>query len=191
MLRLFSNLAYSFYNAAVLDLNNSRRTIKLIRVYTVKNKELFEADVRSKEEMDNIVHNVKRAWVDCSDLDETETNIVSNLLGVEATTLDGIENGKIRPHYAKCFDEMCPYYTWISTPVVEFTEELKLYPLSIILKERFLVTLRSKHSEGLIESTLRTFQALPPADRKPTVILSKLVHEIIDENSGAMGFIRA
>ena len=162
----------------------------MIRVYTVKNKELFETDVRSKKEMDDIVGKVKRAWVDCSDLDETETNIVSNLLGVEATTLDGIENGKIRPHYAKCFDEMCPYYTWISTPVVEFTDELKLHPLSIILKQRFLVTMRSKHSEGLIESTLRTFQALPPADRKPTVILSKLVHEIIDENAGAMVSIR-
>ena len=162
----------------------------MIRVYTVKNKELFETDVRSKKEMDDIVGKVKRAWVDCSDLDETETNIVSDLLGVEATTLDGIENGKIRPHYAKCFDETCPYYTWISTPVVEFTNKLKLHPLSIILKERFLVTLRSKYSERLIESTLRTFKALPPAKRKPTVILSKLIHEIIDENSGAMVSIR-
>src|SRR4030067_2393782 len=164
--------------------------IQVIRVYTVKNKELFETDVRSKKEMDDIVGKVKRAWVDCSDLDETETNIVSNLLRVEATTLDEIEDGKIRPHYAKCFDKTCPFYTWISTPVVEFTDELKLHPLSIILKERFLVTLRSNYSERLIESTLRTFQALPPADRKPTVILSKLVHEIIDENSGAMVSIR-
>ena len=164
--------------------------IQLIRIYTVKNKELFETDVRSKKEMDNIVGKVKRAWVDCPDLDEKETKILSDLLGVEATTLDGIENGNVRPHYAKCFDEMCPYYTWISTPVVEFTDELKLHPMSIILKERFLVTLRSKHSERLIESTLRTFKALPPEKRKPTVILSKLVHEIIDENSSAMVSIR-
>ncbi len=162
----------------------------MIRVYTVKNKELFETDVRSKKEMDNIVAKFKRAWVDCSDLDEEETRIVSDLLGVEANTLHGIENGKIRPHYAKCFDEMCPYYTWISTPVVEFTNKLKLYPMSIILKERFLVTLRSKYSERLIESTLRTFNSLPRGQRKPTVILSKLIHEIIDENSGAMVAIR-
>jgi len=162
----------------------------LIRVYTVKNKELFETDVRSKKEMDNIVAKVKRAWVDCSDLDEKELGIVSDLLGVEATTLNGIENGRIRPHYAKCFDKTCPYYTWISTPVVEFTDELKLHPLSMILKERFLVTLRSKYSERLIESTLRTFNSLPPDGRKPTVILSKLIHEIVDENSGAMVSIR-
>jgi Mg2+ and Co2+ transporter CorA len=162
----------------------------VIRVYTVKNKELFETDVHSKKEMDNIVAKVKRAWVDCSELDEKEISIVSDLLGVEATTLDGIENGKIRPHYAKCFDETCPYYTWISTPVVEFTNELKLHPMSIILKERFLVTLRSKYSERLIESTLRTFKALPPGQRKPTVILCKLIHEIIDENSGALVSIR-
>ena len=162
----------------------------MIHVYTVKNKELFKTDVRSKRELDNIVAEAKRAWVDCSDMDEKERRLVSDLLGVEATTLDGIENGKTRPHYAKCFDETCLYYTWISTPVVEFTDELKLHPLSIILKKRFLVTLRSKHSEKLVESTLRTFEALPPADRKPTVILSKLVHEIIDENSGAMMSIR-
>jgi len=162
----------------------------VIRVYTVKNKELLETEVASKKEMDNIVAKVKRAWVDCSDLDKKETKIVSDLLGVEATTLHGIENGNIRPHYSKCFDEMCPYYTWISTPVVEFTDELNLHPLSIILKERFLVTLRSKYSERLIESTLRTFNSLPPAERKPTVILSKLIHEIIDENSGAMVSIR-
>jgi len=53
----------------------------VIRVYTVKNKELFETEVASKKEMDNIVAKVKRAWVDCSDLDEKETRIVSDLLG--------------------------------------------------------------------------------------------------------------
>src|SRR3972149_2414363 len=112
-----------------------RRTSQLIHVYTVKNKELFKTDVRSKRELDNIVAEAKRAWGDCSAMDE---------------------NGKIRPHYAKCFEETCPFYTWISTPVIEFTDELTLHPLSIILKKRFLVTMRSKPSERLIESTLRT-----------------------------------
>ena len=162
----------------------------MIRVYTVKNKELFENEVCSKKEMDNIIAKVKRAWVDCSDIDGKERKIVSDLLGVEAKTLNGIENGKIRPHYQKCFDEMCPYYTGISTPVVEFTNKLELHPMSIILKERFLVTLRSKYSKRLIESTLRTFKGLSPGQRKPTVILCKLIHEIIDENSGAMVSIR-
>jgi Mg2+ and Co2+ transporter CorA len=62
--------------------------------------------------------------------------------------------------------------------------------MSIILKERFLVTLRSKYSERIVESTLRTFKAIAPQQRKPTVILCKLIHEIIDENSGAMVSIR-
>ena len=162
----------------------------MIHVYTVKNKELFKNEVRSKKEMDIIVTKIKRAWVDCSDLDENETKIVADLLGVETKTLNGIENGKIRPHYEKCFDETCPFYTWISTPVVEFTNKLELHPMSIILKERFLVTLRSKYSERIVESTLRTFKAIAPQQRKPTVILCKLIHEIIDENSGAMVSIR-
>jgi Mg2+ and Co2+ transporter CorA len=159
-------------------------------VYTVKDKELFVTDVSSQNEMNDLIGKVKRAWVDCCDLDDKETMIMSGLLGVEATTLDGIENGKVRPSYAKCRDEECPYYTWLSTPVVEFADELKLHPLSIILKERFLITLRSGYSSRLIESTLRTFRALPPEERKPSVTLGKLLSEIIDENSRAMVSIR-
>ena len=162
----------------------------MIRVYTVKDKMLFENEVSSKREMNKIIDKVKRAWVDCSDLDESETKIVADLLGVETKTLNGIENGKIRPHYQKCLDETCPFYTWISTPVVEFTDKLELHPMSIILKERFLVTLRSKYSERLIESTIRTFKAMSPEQKKPTIILCKLIHEIIDENSSAMVSIR-
>ena len=156
----------------------------------MKEKELFVTDVSSQNELNDLVGKVKRAWVDCCDLDDKETMIMSGLLGVEATTLDGIENGKVRPSYAKCRDEECPYYTWISTPVVEFAGELKLHPLSIILKERFLITLRSGYSSRLIESTIRTFRALPPEERKPSVTLSKLLAEIIDENSRAMVSIR-
>ena len=162
----------------------------MIKVFTVKNKELFEKHIHSKREIDDIVGDIKRAWVDCSDIDEEETRIISELLGVAASTLDGIEDGIIRPNYAKCLDETCPYYTWISTPVVEFKDDLTLHPLSIILKERFLITMRTKYSDKLIESTLRFFKVLAPAERKPTVILSKLVGEIIAENSGAMVSIR-
>lgn len=162
----------------------------MIRVYTVKNKELVESEVRSKKEIDKIVAKVKRAWVDCSDLNDNETKVVADLLQVEVKAINGIENGKIRPHYEKCLEEICPFYTWISTPVIEFTEKLILHPMSIILKERLLVTLRSHFSNRLIESTLRTFKAMTPEQRKPTVILCKLVHEIINENSGTMVSIR-
>lgn len=162
----------------------------MIRVYTVVKKELFETEVSSQKEIDDIVGKVKRAWVDCWDLNKEEMQIVSGLLGVDATTLDGIENGKVRPSYEKCLDEECPFYTWISTPVVEFNGELKFNPLSIILRERFLITLRNSYSSWLIESALRTFKAIEPSERKPSVILSKLLHKIINENSEAMVSIR-
>ncbi len=162
----------------------------MINVYTVSKKELFESSISSQKELERITRRVKRAWVDCWDLNEEEMQIVSGLLGVDATTLDGIENGKVRPSYEKCLDEECPFYTWISTPVVEFNGELKLHPLSIILRERFLVTLRTDYSSWLIESAIRTFKSLDPKERKPSVILSKLLHRIIDENSQAMVAIR-
>jgi len=162
----------------------------LIRVYTVKEHELYANDVGSQKELNDVIGGIERAWVDCYDLNDKETKILSGLLGVEATTLDGIENGKVRPSYAKCRDEECPYYTWISTPVVEFTGELKLHPFSAIMKERFLITLRSGYSSRIIESAIRRFKILRPEERKPSVTLVGLLAEIIDENSLAMVSIR-
>jgi len=156
----------------------------------VAKKELRTAHISSQNELDDLTSKVKRAWIDCWDMDENETRIMSSLLEVEATTVDGIENGRVRPSYAKCLDEECLYYTWFSTPVVEFSDELRLHPMSVILKERFLITLRSRYSSRLIESALRTFNALPNEERKPSVILTKLVHLIIDENSKAIVSIR-
>jgi Mg2+ and Co2+ transporter CorA len=162
----------------------------LIRVYSVKEKELVIDDVKSQKEMNAVAEKVERAWVDCWDCNDDETMVISKLLGVEATTLNGIENGKVRPGYAKCRDEECPYYTWISTPVVEFAGELKLHPLSIIIKERFVITLRSGYSTRIIDAALRRFKTLRLEERKPSVTLVGLLAEIIDENSLAMVSIR-
>jgi len=162
----------------------------LIRVYSVKEKELVMNDVKSQEELNAIAEKVERAWVDCWDCDDDETMIISKLIGVEATTLDGIENGKVRPSYAKCRDEECPYYTWISTPVVEFAGKLKLHPLSIILKERFLITLRTGYSSRIIDSAIRRFKILREEERKSSVTLAGLLAEIIDDYSTPMLSIR-
>ena len=164
--------------------------LRLIRVYTVKENELYVNDVKSQQELNAVVGKVERAWVDCWDCNDDETMIISKLLGVEATTLDGIENGKVRPSYAKCRDEECPYYTWISTPVVEFAGELKLHPLSIILRERFLITLRTGYSSRILDSAIRRFKILRREERKPGVTLVGLLAEIIDENALAMVSIR-
>ena len=162
----------------------------MIRVYSVKENELVVNDLKSQQELNALAGKVERAWVDCWDCNDDETMIISKLIGVEAATLDGIENGKVRPSYAKCRDEECPYYTWISTPVVEFAGELKLHPLSIILRERFLITLRTGYSSRIIDSAIRRFKILRREERKPSVTLVGLLAEIIDENSLAMMPIR-
>ena len=162
----------------------------MIRVYSIKENELVVNDLKSQQELNALAGKVERAWVECWDCDDDETNIVSKLIGVEATILDGIENGKVHPSYAKCRDEECPYYTWISTPVVEFAGELKLHPLSIILRERFLITLRTGYSSRILDSAIRRFKILRREERKPGVTLVGLLAEIIDENSLAMVPIR-
>jgi Mg2+ and Co2+ transporter CorA len=162
----------------------------LIRIYTVKENELYINDVSSQKELDDVVGGVERSWVDCCELDEIETKIVSKLLEIEAATFDAINEGRIHPSYAECRDEECPYYTWISTPIVEFTNELKLHPLSLIMKEHFLVTLRNRHSTKAIESALRIYKVLRPEERKPSVVLAKIFAEIVDENSRAIVPVR-
>jgi Mg2+ and Co2+ transporter CorA len=162
----------------------------LIRVYTVKENELYVNDVCSQKELDAVIGGVERSWVDCCELDDKETKIVSKLLGVEAATFEAIKEGMIHPSYAECRDEECPYYTWISTPVVEFTNELKLHPLSLILKEHFLITLRNRYSTRLIESALRIYKVLQPEERKPSVVLAKIFSEIVGENSRAIVPVR-
>jgi Mg2+ and Co2+ transporter CorA len=162
----------------------------LIRVYTVKENELYVNDVSSEKELDDVMGGVERSWVDCCELNDEETRIVSKLLEVEAATFDAIKSGMIHPSYAECRDEECPYYTWISTPVVEFKDDLKLHPLSLILKERFLITLRNRHSTRLIESALQIYKVLRPEERKASVVLAKIFSEIVDENSRAIVPVR-
>jgi Mg2+ and Co2+ transporter CorA len=162
----------------------------MIRVYTVVKKELFIQDIKFQKEVDLITRRFNRAWFDCWDLDDWEVKIVSRILGIEPSSLEKVKEGVINPKYSKCFDEECLFYTNISTPVVEFNGILRLHPFRIFLKERFLITLRSAYSTKLIDSTISTFKGLEVEERKPSVILAKLIHEIIDENSGAMFSIR-
>lgn len=162
----------------------------MIRVYTVVKKELFVKDIDSQKDMDALTSKFKQAWVDCWDLDEKDVKIISGVLGVDVSTVKKLKEGVIDPKYSKCFDEGCLFYTDISTPVVEFAGRLKLHPFRIFLKERFLVTLHTEYSSKIVDSTIRTFQTLDLEGRKPSVILAKLIHEIIDENSGATFSIR-
>jgi Mg2+ and Co2+ transporter CorA len=162
----------------------------VIRVYTVVKRELSVHDIKSQQDMDDLTHKFKQAWVDCWDLDKKEIKIISGILGTEPKALVKIKEDVINPKYSKCFDEGCLFYTNISTPVVEFTGRLRLHPFHIFLKKRFLVTLRSGYSSRLVDSTIRTFRVLDLNERKPSLILAKLIHEIIDENSGATFSIR-
>ncbi len=140
--------------------------------------------------MDELKDKFKQVWLDCWDLNEREVKIVSNVLGVKPSDVVRLKEEKINPKYNKCFDAGCSFYTDISTPVVEFVEKLILHRFRLFLKEHFLVTLRSVYSSRIVDSTIGTFQTLDLAERKPSVILAKLIHEIIDENSGAMFSIR-
>jgi Mg2+ and Co2+ transporter CorA len=162
----------------------------VIRIYTVVDKVLSVNEISSQDDMDKLTSRFRRAWVDCWDLDDKEIRIVSGILGVKPEDLKKTKEQDTNPKYTKCFDDECLFYTNISTPVVEFSERLVLHHFRIFLKKRFLVTLRSRYSSRIIDSTIRTFQTLDPQNRKPSVILAKLIHEIIDENSGAMVSIR-
>jgi Mg2+ and Co2+ transporter CorA len=58
------------------------------------------------------------------------------------------------------------------------------------MKERFLITLRNRHSNRLIESALRIYKILRPEERKASVVLAKIFSEVVDENSRAIVPVR-
>ena len=155
----------------------------MIRAYAVLEKEFYVTDVVSQNELDDLSGKVEWLWVDCSDLDDKETMIIQGLLGIETKILSEIGKGSIHSSYEKCLD--C---TWISTPLVDLTNELKLHPMSMIVNERFLVTLRNERSSEVIESVIKTLKDFVAEGKKAKVcfVVSRLIHEMAVQNSKSM-----
>ena len=155
----------------------------MIRVYTVARKKLQSGDIFSSSTLRNLSNNVDWLWIDGSDLDEKETKIVSNFLPVEEKILNDITKEKFFPSCERYRD-----YVLIYVPFVEFEETLRVHPISIIMKEKTLVTTRDEYSTKLIGKVVETLGGymIENGEAHPSFVVNRLFREIADQNSKAM-----
>ena len=155
----------------------------MIRVYTVAGKKLRSGEIVSSEKLHDLGGKVDWLWVDCADLDNKETAIISDFFGVEAKILNDTKKGKIYPSCERYRD-----YSLISIPFVEFGETLQVHPISVIMKEKMLITSRKENSTKLVGKVVETLGSYitENGEALPSFVVSRLFREMAEENSKAM-----
>ncbi|MFB0514905.1 MAG: CorA family divalent cation transporter [Candidatus Bathyarchaeia archaeon] len=159
----------------------------MIRVYTVSRKKLQSGDILSSNTLNNLSNKVDWLWIDASDLDKKETKIISTFFGIEEKIFNEITKGKIFPcceRYRDC--------VLISIPSIEFEKALQVHPISVIIKEKMLITLRNECDTRLIGKVVETLGGymVENGEVHPSFVVNRLFREIADQNSEAMMSLR-
>ena len=155
----------------------------MIRVHTVAGKKLQSGEIVSSKALKDLTSKVDWLWVDCVNLDNKETTIISNFFGIEAKILNDIKKGKTYPSCERCRD-----YSLISIPFVDFGKMLQVHPISVIMKEKILLTSRNEYSTKLVGKVVETLGSyiIENGEAHPSFVISRLFREMAEENSKAM-----
>lgn len=155
--------------------------------YTVAGKKLHSSDIASSKTLHDLSSKADWLWVDCSDLDDKETTTLSEFFGIEAPILNNVKKEKIHPGCERYRD-----YALISIPFVEFENALQLHPISVIVKEKVIITSRDEHSTKLIGNVVETLEGYTIENGvvELSFIVGRLLREVADENSKAMMSIK-
>ncbi len=160
----------------------------MIRVYyTVAGKKLHSSDIASSKALHDLSSKADWLWVDCSDLDDKETAILSEFFGIETNILNNVKKEKIDPSCERYRD-----YALISIPFVEFGNALQLHPMSVIVKERIIITSRDAYSTKLVGKLVETLRSymIENGGIELSFIVGRLLREVANENSKAMMSIK-
>ncbi len=160
----------------------------MIRVYyTVAGKKLHSSDIASSKALHDLSSKADWLWVDCSDLDDKETAILSEFFGIETNILNNVKKEKIHPSCERYRD-----YALISIPFVEFGNALQLHPMSVIVKERIIITSRDAYSTKLVGKLVETLRSymIENGGIELSFIVGRLLREVANENSKAMMSIK-
>jgi len=159
----------------------------MIRVYTVAGKKLQSGEIVSSEALYDLGSKVDWLWVDCVNLDNKETTIISNFFGIEAKILNDIKKGGTYPSCERYRD-----YSLIFIPFVEFGKTLQVHPISVIMKEKKLITSRNEYSTKLVGKVVETLGSyiMETGEAHPSFVISRLFREIAEENSKVMMSIK-
>jgi Mg2+ and Co2+ transporter CorA len=156
----------------------------VIRVYyTVAGKKLHSGDIASSKTLHEISSKADWLWVDCENLDNKETTIISEFFGIEAQILNNVKKEKIHPSCERYRD-----YALISIPFVEFGNALQLHPISVIVKEKVIITSRDEPSTKLVGNVVETLEGYTIENGvvELSFIVGRLLREVADENSKVM-----
>jgi len=159
----------------------------MIRVYTVAGKKLQSGEIVSSKKLHDLGGKVDWLWVDCVDLDNKETAIISDFFGVEAKILNDINaRAQKEKTYPSC--ERYRDYSLISIPFVEFGKTLQVHPISLIMKEKMLITSRKENSTKIVGKVVETLGSyiIENGEALPSFVVSRLFREMGEENSRAM-----
>lgn len=133
--------------------------------------------------MDDLSSEADWLWIDCLNLDEKETMTISNFFEIEAKILKEIKTEKKYPSCERYRD-----YVLISIPFVEFGNTLQLHPISVIVKEKIMITSRDECSTKLIGKVIETLGSYVLENGRIglSFIVGRLLREVANENSNTM-----
>lgn len=160
----------------------------MIWIYTLtKSNRLRARDVHSLGELRKLKAKARWLWIDCMEPVEEELAIVADFLE-EARIVSIIEKRQVFSRYEKINDCLL-----MSIPLVLFRNKLETFPIYAFVKEKMILTVRSKNSSKPIGNTLKTFQdcilKVKFAFSSPFII-SRLFHEVTNENLDVMMLLR-
>ncbi len=152
--------------------------------------ELYAIDMTSLMQLNELASKVDWLWVDIFNPDEKESEIISELFGNEPAVVENIKCGTQASSNA-CGYEKRHDYVMLHTPFVNLKEELKTFPIFIIVKKKMLVTWGEEEAHGhstIVKSTIRRLREHVEDGGKPNspLAISMLLREIACNNSAVM-----
>ena len=151
----------------------------MISTYTLSQAKLQPQNNTSISEIKELAKKAGWAWVDCTDPNEEETQMIAEL--VENKDVESIiKNKKILPTYEKING-----FVMIQLIQIDFKERLETYPLYIFVNGQIMVTVRTEKMATPIMRTLDTLQDCikkVTCETSSSFVISRLFHEIVNEN---------
>lgn len=168
----------------------------MIWMYAVRGKELYAIDITSVKELNDLSSKVDWLWIDIFHPDEKESETISELLGNEPKIVEDIKKETHNPTKVHAMYEKLHDYVLLSIPSVKFEEEqLRIYPIFMIVKNKMLITWGEEQGHGhsmIIKSTIRRFREHVEEGGKPnsSLAIGMLFREIAFKNLDVMLSVR-
>lgn len=153
----------------------------MIWVYKVAESNRLQAiDASGLSELQALSEEADWLWVDFMEPDDEELEVIAELLE-DAEVIRDIKKRRVFSRHERISD-----YLLVSIPLAVLGDELEIFPLYVFMKEKMLLTVRSKYSSKSVKNALKTFEdcvgTVCEGATNSSFILSRLFHEISNEN---------